>query len=229
MPRSKFPSALRFGRGLPAPALLALALAARASAAVVLDDPLQGSTSGTRSGGAFAGGGWKVTGKNDFVLWHVPTVKHGAVEWQVKGLNPGECRAGMEDHAELFHMYDFTYSNSDVNYAPGYRDNPFKHFVRKQGCIDLFPDRIKLVWKIGIVMNTGKAKGAEWVALPIGILAGGVEMEARRAVSFQVLHPLTGQLAAEIEKARGERFTLARGPGAYVLRGVFTDVPSTAA
>jgi hypothetical protein len=162
MPRSKFLSAFRFGRCLPVPALLAFTLAARASAAVVLDDPLQGSTSGTRSGGAFAGGGWKVTGKNDFVLWHIPTVKHGAVEWQVKGLNPGECRAGMEDHAELFHMYDFTYSNSDVNYAPGYRDNPFKHFVRKQGCIDLFPDRLKLVWKIGEAVDDAGTNPLSW-------------------------------------------------------------------
>src|SRR6185503_14264533 len=104
-------------RRLPASALLALVLAAPASAAVVLDDPLQGSTTGTRSGGVFAGGGWKVAGKNDSILWHIPTVKHGAAEWQVKGLSPGECRAGMEDHAELFHMYDFTYSGSDLNYA----------------------------------------------------------------------------------------------------------------
>jgi hypothetical protein len=78
-------------------------------------------------------------------------------------------------------------------------------------------------------MNTGKVKGADWVALPIGILAGGVELEARRPVSFQVIHPLTGQVVAQLEKARGERFTLARGPGAYVLRGVFTDVPGSAA
>jgi len=144
--KGSMPSSIsRLRRRLTAPALLALALTAPASAAVVLDDALQGSTTGTRSGGMFAPGGWKVTGKNDSILWHIPTVKHGAAEWQVKGLNPGECRAGMEDHAELFHMYDFTYSGSDVNYAPGYRDNPFKHFVRKQGCIDLFPDRIKLV------------------------------------------------------------------------------------
>src|SRR5688572_17874003 len=92
-------------RCLAAPAVLSLLLAAPAGAAVILDEPLQGSTTGTRSGGAFTGGGWKVTGKDDFILWHIPTVTHGAAEWHVKGLQAGECRAGMEDHAELFHMY----------------------------------------------------------------------------------------------------------------------------
>src|SRR5690242_20276522 len=33
--------------------------------ALVLDESLQGATTGTRSGGAFVAGGWLVTGKND--------------------------------------------------------------------------------------------------------------------------------------------------------------------
>ena len=45
-------------------------------------------------------------------------------------------------------MYDHTYASSDTSYNPGYRDNPYKHFVRKQGCIDLAPDRMKIVLKI---------------------------------------------------------------------------------
>jgi hypothetical protein len=137
-------------RALPAISLAAGVLAVSlAGAGVVLDDPLQGSTAGARSGGTFAGGGWQVAGKDDSILWHIPTVREGAAEWDVKGLRPGECRAGLEDHGELFHMYDHTYAGSDTNYNPGYRDNPFKHFVRKQGCIDIAPDRAKLLWKIG--------------------------------------------------------------------------------
>ena len=133
-----------------APIVLAAASAlSRATAGVVLDEPLQGTTTGTRSGGSFVAGGWRVTGKDDFILWHVPTVTEGAAEWDVKGLRPDECRAGLEDHGELFHMYDSTYANSDTSYNPGYRDNPFKHFVRKQGCIDIAPDRMKLLIKIG--------------------------------------------------------------------------------
>ncbi len=115
---------------------------------LVLDDPLQGSTKGTRSGGAFVAGGWKVTGAYDCIYWHVPTLTEGAVEWEVRGLQPNECRGGMEDKIELFHMYDHTFGDSDVNYNGGYRDNPYKHFVRKIGCVGGSVDAMELVWRI---------------------------------------------------------------------------------
>ncbi len=134
---------------LAARAILAIALASPARAALVLDDPLQGSTKGSRTGGAFTAGGWKVTGKDDFILWHLPTVSHGAAEWEVKGLRPNECRPGMEDKIEIFHMYDHTFGNSDVNYNGGYRDNPYKHFLRKIGCVGGSVDAMETVWKIG--------------------------------------------------------------------------------
>src|SRR4030095_6264816 len=120
-----------------------------ANGGVVLDDPLQGSTVGTRSGGNFTAGGWKVTGAYDFIYWHVPTLAKGAVEWEVRGLRPGECRGGMEDKTEIFHMYDYTVGDSDANYNGGYRDNPFKHFIRKIGCVGGSVDAMELVWKIG--------------------------------------------------------------------------------
>jgi len=103
---------------------------------LVLDDPLQGSTIGTFDGGSgqFVTGGWKITGKADAIYWHLPhTVYKGAAEFRVKGLNPNECRPGLTDKSELFHMYDYTYQNADTNYG-GYRNNPFKHFIRKIGC-----------------------------------------------------------------------------------------------
>jgi hypothetical protein len=46
-------------------------------------------------------------------------VSEGAAEWSVRGLFPGACRAGLEDHGELFHIYDYTYADSDNNYNPG--------------------------------------------------------------------------------------------------------------
>ena len=46
--------------------------------APVLDDALERSTIGTRSGGRFVVGGWQVTGKNDTIYWHVPTITRGA-------------------------------------------------------------------------------------------------------------------------------------------------------
>jgi hypothetical protein len=76
----------------------------------------------------------------------------------------------------------------------------------------------------GVVRNTGKIKGGEFIALPIGILAGGVELEARRPMSFQVYNPLTGAVAYNLTKNTGDHFTLVQGPGAYIIKGVFTDV-----
>ncbi len=135
-------------RGLVAVAAIGLA-APVVRAQLVLNDPLQGSTTGIRSGGQFVTGGWKVTNTNDYIIWHVPTLTTGAVEFDVKGLNANECRPDHEDKSELFHMYDYTIGGSDTNYNGGYRDNPYKHFIRKTNCLD--PPRVnsmELVWKI---------------------------------------------------------------------------------
>jgi hypothetical protein len=141
-PRSVQARALAF-------AFLLLAAGVARAQQLILDDTLQGSTTGLRSGGSFVAGGWRVDGQYDSIYWHLPTVEHGAAEWELRGLEPGECRSELIDSTELFHMYDHTYAGSDTNYNPGYRDNPYKHFVRKQGCIDIAPDRAKIVWKIG--------------------------------------------------------------------------------
>ena len=127
----------------------ALAGAQAGQSALVLDDALQGSTIGTRSGGAFVTGGWQVTGKNDTIYWHVPTLTKGAVEFDVRGLQPNERRAGMEDKSELFHMYDHTVGNADIDYSGGYRENRFKHFIRKIGALDAPKvDAMEIVWQI---------------------------------------------------------------------------------
>ncbi len=130
--------------------VLPLVLACSASQAdIILNEPLQGFTSGTRQGGAFVTGGWQVTGQMDTIFWHVPTVTHGAVEFDVRGLFPNESRAGMADKVELFHMYDHTWNHSDFSYVPGYRDNPFKHFIRKTGALDAAKvDSMEILWLI---------------------------------------------------------------------------------
>lgn len=118
---------------------------------LVLDDTLRGSTLGTVSGGEFSTEGWRVTSTSDAIYWHVPTLRQGAVEFSVRGLRPNEDRAGFEDKSELFHMYDWTFDNADTNYG-GYRNNPFKHFIRKTGAADTRPgktDSLELVWQIG--------------------------------------------------------------------------------
>jgi len=118
-------------------------------AALVLDDPLQGATLGTRSGGAFVAGGWQVTTKDDTIYWHVPTITSGAAQFDVQGINPNELRTGMEDKTELFHMYDYSFGNADINYNGGYRENPFKHFIRKIGGLDTAKvNAMEIVWQI---------------------------------------------------------------------------------
>jgi hypothetical protein len=75
--------------------------------ALVLEDPLHGSATGTRSGGIFVAGGWQVAGKDDTIYWHVPAITKGAAEFDVRGLRPSERQAGMKDKAELFHRCDY--------------------------------------------------------------------------------------------------------------------------
>jgi hypothetical protein len=44
-------------------------------------------------------------------------------------------------------MYDWTFANADTDYG-GYRDNPFKHFIRKIGCIGGSVDAMELQWSL---------------------------------------------------------------------------------
>jgi hypothetical protein len=56
---------------------------------------------------------------------------------------------------ELSHMYDWTVGNSDTTYSGGYRDNPYKHFIRRE-CGDK-AGRLELVWNI-----PGCTNGDDW-------------------------------------------------------------------
>jgi hypothetical protein len=127
---------------------LVLLASAAAAQTLVLDDSLRGSTSGARAGGAFQADGWRVTNKNDSITWHIPTLPRGAAEWSVRGLRPNDARPEGADKNELFHMYDWTYNNADTVYD-GYRNNPYKHFVRKINVLDSGKtDMMELVWAI---------------------------------------------------------------------------------
>jgi len=75
----------------------------------------------------------------------------------------------------------------------------------------------------GVVRNTGATKGDEFVALPIGILDGGVTLQARRPMEFRVYHPLTGGVVTNLTLKAGGELRLPRGPGAYIIRGSFRD------
>ncbi|HOY59019.1 MAG TPA: hypothetical protein PK640_12925, partial [Verrucomicrobiota bacterium] len=73
----------------------------------------------------------------------------------------------------------------------------------------------------GCHRNIGSAKGSAFVCLPMGILEGGLTLEARRPLRFQVFNPLTGVVITNAAIATGERCALLQGPRAYILKGTF--------
>jgi hypothetical protein len=75
----------------------------------------------------------------------------------------------------------------------------------------------------GCVRNTGSVKGAEFVCLSMGILGGGLTLQARRPVQFHVINPLTGAPVSNQTLAVGDRCTIPQGPGAYICRGRFLN------
>jgi len=75
----------------------------------------------------------------------------------------------------------------------------------------------------GCDRNIGSANGSAFVCLPMGILGGGVTLQARRPVRLQVLNPLTGEVVSDHTLKAGERLVLPQGPGAYILKGTFLD------
>ncbi len=114
----------------------------------MLNDPMLNSASGVVNGGTFVGNGWRVDDQFDSIIWHVPSISYGAVEWDIRGLYENETRPGMADKSELFHMYDYTYFDADNTYSPGYRNNPYKHFVRKIGPLGANENGFEVVYKI---------------------------------------------------------------------------------
>src|SRR6185295_1874260 len=76
----------------------------------------------------------------------------------------------------------------------------------------------------GCDRNIGSAKGREFVCFPMGILGGGVTLQARRPARFQVFNPLSGVVVSNVTLNAGSAITLPPGPGAYILKGSFLDV-----
>jgi len=71
----------------------------------------------------------------------------------------------------------------------------------------------------GCLRNIGSVKGREFVCFPMGIRSGGLSLEARQPVQFQVFHPLTGQAVSDSTLDAQGRITLPQGPGAWIMRG----------
>ena len=79
----------------------------------------------------------------------------------------------------------------------------------------------------GVLRNVGAVSGDDFVCLPMGILSGGVDFEARRALSIGVFHPIDGAEVLQRDLAEGERVHLDQGPGAWLVKGRFIEVNTT--
>lgn len=79
----------------------------------------------------------------------------------------------------------------------------------------------------GVVRNTGAAQpgGAEFVTLPMGILPGGVTLQARKAMAIRVFNPLAGSVVTNANLSKGAMLWLPQGLGAYIVRGEFSTQP----
>ncbi|MEO8352311.1 MAG: hypothetical protein ABI680_11315 [Chthoniobacteraceae bacterium] len=71
----------------------------------------------------------------------------------------------------------------------------------------------------GCVRNIGGRKDDRFVCVPIGIRAGGLQLEAREDLEFEVFDPLTGQSLQSATMKTGERIVLPAADGGLILRG----------
>jgi hypothetical protein len=71
----------------------------------------------------------------------------------------------------------------------------------------------------GCVRNTGNRKGDRFICLPIGLRAGGLQLEARENLEFEAIDPLTGKIVRSAKMKIGERVVLPTGAGALILTG----------
>jgi len=71
----------------------------------------------------------------------------------------------------------------------------------------------------GCVRNIGSRKGDRFVCVPIGIRAGGLQLEARENLQFEAIEPLTGKTIHSAEMKTGERLVLQPGAGGLILKG----------
>ena len=73
--------------------------------------------------------------------------------------------------------------------------------------------------KDGCVRNIGSRKEDRFVCVPIGIRKGGLQIEAREAVEFDAVDPLTAKTVRSAKMKAGERMVLPAGAGGLILKG----------
>ena len=141
----------------------------------------------------------------------------------VFGKEPFQKMAGISDYQELLkilpaNLTGWTRNDGKEPSAPlttYANDQPDKWWPELKGATN------------GVVCNTGAVhpQGSEFVTLPIGILKGGVALQARREMNLKVFHPLNGTVVTNLTLKAGGKFWLPQGPGAYIIRGEHTNQP----
>lgn len=76
---------------------------------VLLFDPLMGSSLGDVGGGELTDEGWKVIASSNFIVYDMPTIETGFLEFDVKGL---DIRNPSRDPRHLFFMWDPSLSSN---------------------------------------------------------------------------------------------------------------------
>lgn len=71
----------------------------------------------------------------------------------------------------------------------------------------------------GCVRNIGGRKDDHFVCVPIGIRTGGLQLEAREDLQFEVFDPLSGKSIQSARLKTGERIVLPAGAGGLILKG----------
>lgn len=89
---------------------------------VLVFDPLtNGSSVGNVGGGEFTEQGWKVIASSNFILYDLPTIENGSVEFDITGL---DIRNPTRDARHLFIMWDPSVSSD-------FTSNPFRVSLQK--------------------------------------------------------------------------------------------------
>jgi hypothetical protein len=117
----------------------------------MLVDPLLGSTAGLQQGGSLGPDGWTVTGNADRIIYELPRLVSGSVEFTVSNivlsLEPGQGNLTNADH-EIFALYDGGYDVVEpVPYSPDFRDNHYKSMIRVYGQLETGREgQQKIMW-----------------------------------------------------------------------------------
>jgi hypothetical protein len=110
-----------------------------------LNDPLVDGTMGTAIGGTFGPEGWTTTDRSDRIVWELPRLVTGSVEFTVTGITIDLLP--LADH-EIFALYEGGWDIADpIGYNPEFRNNHYKSMIRVYGQPEV--DRVgqqKLMW-----------------------------------------------------------------------------------